>query len=45
MGDIAIQEHVDYHAGGKFVVVSACEVSCDDVVRIGRFLGILEEKQ
>jgi len=42
MNDIAIQEHMDYHAGGRFVVISACEVSCDDIIRIGRFLGVVD---
>lgn len=42
MNDIAIQESMDYHAGGRFVVISACEVTCEDVVRIGRFLGVVD---
>ena len=43
-GGIAIQE-ADDELLGKFVVVRTGDISVDDVVRIGRFLGCIEEKR
>ena len=39
--DLAIQEQMDPKLG-RFIVISAYEVSCDDIVRIGRFLGVIK---
>ena len=43
MPEIAIQTTKD-EVMGEFLVISAYQISCDDLVRIGKFLGVVEEK-
>jgi len=28
----------------EYVVISACAVSCEDIVRLARFLGVIKEE-